>query len=139
MNSDSLGARLRTARKSLGLNQDEVALACGVSREMWGKYERDVSVPGSAVLMALVANGADGNFLLGGATNSAPLSSDERELLALFRAASLGVKAAAIGALQGGLSGGVQQHGLTLNNNSPGGVQVGYVAGKSTVIHKSRK
>jgi len=58
--------RLKTARKDLGLNQAEAAELCGVSREMWGKYERGIAVPGGEVLFAFAAAGADVQYILTG-------------------------------------------------------------------------
>ncbi|WP_376694253.1 helix-turn-helix domain-containing protein [Wenzhouxiangella sp. EGI_FJ10409] len=47
------GLRLKQAREAAGLNQRELAAACGVSAMAISKYERDLSVPSSQVLMAL--------------------------------------------------------------------------------------
>lgn len=66
MNFDSLGGRLREARKSLGKSQDEIAVFCGVSREMWGKYERSVAIPGGEVLAKVALAGADMLYILTG-------------------------------------------------------------------------
>ena len=55
MNIDSLGERMRESRKALQLSQDDVASRCGVSREMWGKYERGAAIPGGEVLAAMAA------------------------------------------------------------------------------------
>lgn len=66
MNLNSLGVRLKAARKGLGKNQDEMAAMCGVSREMWGKYERDVAMPGGDVLIKIALAGVDLNHLLTG-------------------------------------------------------------------------
>lgn len=97
------GARLKEARKALGLNQSEAADLVGITREHWGRCEREIAVPGGEVLAALAAAGADVNYILTGQRSSeAPaLTADEREMLALFRSATLTGKAAAIGALQG--------------------------------------
>jgi transcriptional regulator with XRE-family HTH domain len=100
--SSHIGARLKEARKAIGLSQAEIAEATGVTREYWGRLERGMSAPGGEVLAALAARGADVNYILiGGPSKTASLSSDEETLVALFRDAPLAVKAAAIGALQG--------------------------------------
>lgn len=131
--------RLKAARKALGMSQAEIAAAVGVSREYWGRCERGASVPGGEVLAALVATGADANHLLGGPAAAPPLSADERELLALFRSASLGVKAAAIGALQAGIHGGAPRASVTrMGNQAPGSVQVAHVGG-SVHVREARK
>ena len=99
------GTRLKEARKALGLNQSEAADLVGITREHWGRCEREVAVPGGEVLAALAVAGADVNYILTGRRNAAApapaLTADEREMLALFRSATLTGKAAAIGALQG--------------------------------------
>lgn len=48
------------------LSQKEVADLCGVSREIWGKYERNQSVPGGDVLFSFAAAGADMNYIMTG-------------------------------------------------------------------------
>ncbi|MDZ7789918.1 MAG: XRE family transcriptional regulator [Xanthomonadales bacterium] len=48
-----LGTRIKQAREAAGLNQRELAAACGISAMAISKYERDLSVPSSRVLMAL--------------------------------------------------------------------------------------
>jgi len=48
-----IGLRLKQAREAVGLSQRELATACGVSAMAISKYERDLSVPSSQVLMAL--------------------------------------------------------------------------------------
>lgn len=101
------GARLKEARKALGLSQSEAADLVGITREHWGRCEREVAVPGGEVLAALARAGADVNYILTGQRSSAApapapaLTADEREMLALFKSATLTGKAAAIGALQG--------------------------------------
>lgn len=53
-----LGAqRLRNERTRLGIGQGDAALLAGVSRNMWGAYERGLSSPGADVLMRLVGHG----------------------------------------------------------------------------------
>ena len=93
--SSQLGERLRDARVRLGLSQDAVAASCGVSREMWGKYERGHSVPGGEVLAAVAALGADVRYILTGlpAGYTAPplattLTQREESLLDNYRHAS---------------------------------------------------
>ena len=66
MNSTSLGERLRKSRKDLGKSQDEIAESCGVSREMWGKYERDLATPGGEVLTKAALAGFNVHYILTG-------------------------------------------------------------------------
>jgi len=86
MNIDSLGERMRESRKALQLSQDDVASRCGVSREMWGKYERGAAIPGGEVLAAMAAAGFDIVYVLTGArtlpvSERATLSMRQRALL----------------------------------------------------------
>ncbi|TQE97795.1 MAG: ImmA/IrrE family metallo-endopeptidase [Spiribacter salinus] len=48
-----LGTRIKQAREAAGLNQRELAAACGVSAMAISKYERGLLVPSSKVLMRL--------------------------------------------------------------------------------------
>ncbi|WP_167372028.1 helix-turn-helix domain-containing protein [Lonsdalea iberica] len=67
MNFDSLCAqRLKSERSRLALKQGEAAARCGVSREMWSKYERGVAVPGGDVFAAFAQSGANVQFILTG-------------------------------------------------------------------------
>ena len=82
--------RLREERVRLGFNQDEIASICGVSRVMWGKYERDISEPTSSVLSALANAGADVTYILTGVRTQAlpevsALSRREQALLDNYR------------------------------------------------------
>jgi Zn-dependent peptidase ImmA (M78 family)/DNA-binding XRE family transcriptional regulator len=62
---NGLGARLKMARRMAGISQRDLADAAGVSAMAISKYERDMDVPGSAVLIRLVqALGVKVEFLL---------------------------------------------------------------------------
>ncbi|EPA6640194.1 helix-turn-helix domain-containing protein [Serratia bockelmannii] len=104
MNFDSLcAARLKTERSRLALKQGDVAELCGVSREMWSKYERGIAVPGGDVLASFAAIGANVQFILVGESNTtARLSVDEEEIIEHYRAAPLAVKSAVLAALMSG-------------------------------------
>ena len=83
MNLDSLfGERLKEERNRLNLNQAEAGKVAGVSREMWGKYERGAA-PGADVLTALAAAGADVMYILTGvhSTTTEALCPRQRALL----------------------------------------------------------
>lgn len=96
-------------------------------------YESGERLPDAAYLTALAAQGGDVLYVLTGqhaGPTQEPLTPDERDLLALFRAAPLAVKGAAIRVLD--------------THSTSGGGQVfnapiqGGVAGRD-VIHKGRK
>ncbi|WP_218580328.1 helix-turn-helix domain-containing protein [Pseudomonas sp. J380] len=59
-------ARMKEERVRLGLKQASAAQLCGVSREIWGRYERGASAPGGDVLFSFAAAGADVQFILTG-------------------------------------------------------------------------
>ncbi|MDF7669863.1 helix-turn-helix transcriptional regulator [Orbaceae bacterium ESL0721] len=130
--------RLVEERKRLKLTQADIALICNVSREMWGKYERGIAIPGGEILAALASAGINVQFILTGERQSEIfLSKEEKELIELYRVAPLAIKAATLGALTAGTAQqtGVKQiihgnnhglvvdapsefHNLTFNNNS---------------------
>lgn len=107
-------SRLKEERERLHLSQTALGEIGGVLKQAQIKYEKGDRFPDASYLIALSEAGVDVAYVLTGqrmASTDSSLSNDERELLALFRAASLTGKAAAIGALQGaaGALGGVSQ------------------------------
>lgn len=106
MNFDSHCAiRLKNERKRLGFNQASIAELCGISREIWGKYERGAAVPGGNVLCSFALNGANVQYILTGENSGGiMLTRDELELVNHFRAAPVAIKAAAMAALTAGNS-----------------------------------
>lgn len=101
----TIGDRLREERKRLGYNQEDFAAIAGVTRRPYAEWESSNTAPTAMQLALIAAAGADVRYIVTGDCDvPAPdvLSADERSLLALFRAAPLTVKAAAIGALQSG-------------------------------------
>jgi transcriptional regulator with XRE-family HTH domain len=82
-----VGNRLREERHRLDITQADAALLCGVTREMWGRYERG-AMPSAHVLALLIGQGVDVNYILGGTRVievEGMLPSRERELLRSFR------------------------------------------------------
>ncbi|MBS0477187.1 MAG: helix-turn-helix transcriptional regulator [Proteobacteria bacterium] len=98
----TIGERLQEERKNLGLSQAQFGEAGGVQKRAQINYEAGERSPDAAYLERIAAIGADVQYVITGVRTTASLSADEQELLSLFRAAPLAVKAAAIGALQGG-------------------------------------
>ena len=95
----SIGERLRQARGSIGVAG--FAAALGVNRKTVTRWESGDSIPDGASLLALKEQfDVDPSWLLTGKGAGLELSEDERELLALYRAAPLAGKAAAVGALK---------------------------------------
>ena len=58
--------RMKEERIRLGLKQASAAGLCGVSREIWGRYERGAAAPGGDVLFSFANAGADVQFILTG-------------------------------------------------------------------------
>lgn len=101
--TQTVGGRIRAIRGTRGVA--EFADALGVNRKTVARWEADEALPDGASLLALNEKfGADAGWVLTGKgepPSDSTLTTDERELLALYRAASLTGKMAAVGALQG--------------------------------------
>lgn len=83
--------RLKNIRENvLKCTQQEIAEKCQVSREMWGKYERGLSMPGSDVFLWLALEGVDVFWALTGKAHPSSIiaTPDERALVTAYRAAS---------------------------------------------------
>ena len=63
---NELTSRLKQARASLGINQQEMAAAIGGNFRSWQGYEAGKSIPGGKVFAALVRLGFNGTWLLTG-------------------------------------------------------------------------
>lgn len=86
MNFNSLCAeRIKNERTRLSLTQAQAAMICGVSREMWGKYERGQAVPGGEVLFSFAEAGADIQYILLGESRLTT-NQEEKALLENYRA-----------------------------------------------------
>lgn len=108
---EAIGARLREVRESMGMSQTEfaeIAVAAGVpgaTRQSQAKYEKGGQAMGVAYLAAIADAGADIRYIVTGDrdyTPPPPLSKDEHELIELYRATPLAVRAAAVAALTSG-------------------------------------
>lgn len=111
-----IGMRLKEERERLGFTQPAFAEIAGAKKRTLIDWEKGISSPTAVQLAALVRAGVDALYVLLGSSNRAltpdltdnqngatshQLTSDEQELLALYRAAPLAGKMAAVGALQG--------------------------------------
>ena len=107
----SIGDRLREERERLGVSQSDFAEAAGTTRKSQFNYETNERRPDADYLAAAALKGADVQYIVTGHRSDTALTADERELIALFRAAPLSVKVAAIGALSANQSpqGGARQ------------------------------
>lgn len=73
----------------LELSQADAALVTGVTREMWGRYERG-AMPNAEVLLKAMGAGFDVNYILGGSrflneSSESRLTDNERRLIEHFR------------------------------------------------------
>lgn len=105
INLMAIGKRIEELRGRL--SQVDFAAKLGVDRKTIGTWERGERMPDTKALLGLWAEfDADPAWVLTGKGFAPTGNDDERELIALFRAAPLAVKAAAIGALQGAATAG---------------------------------
>lgn len=93
----SVGLRLKEERKRLGLTQEAMGVACGVTKRTQIFYETDSVGASAAYLAAAHELGADVAYLLTGKRER--LSPEDRELLDTWRAAKPAARAAAIASL----------------------------------------
>lgn len=77
----TIAARLKSERKRLSYTQAEMAKRCGISREIWCRYEQGCGLPGSEVLQSFLKAGGNVHFVLSGA-----FPAEETLLIELFRA-----------------------------------------------------
>lgn len=96
------GERLREERDRLGFNQTAFGAIGGVQKQAQLKYEKGERFPDAAYLDAVAKVGADVQYIITGVRSSAALTTDEDELVRLFRAAPLAVKAATLAGLAAG-------------------------------------
>ena len=96
-----ISSLLKEERKRLNLTQAEVASIVGVNRETWSRYESNKLMPGTEVLAAIAAAGADVQYILTGVRGSVALTPDEKLLLERYRSAARAGKDAILGAALG--------------------------------------
>lgn len=61
---NTLGQRLKLARKQLGLSQKAIAEEVGGKLRSWQEYEADKNIPGGLVITGLAKLGINSNWLL---------------------------------------------------------------------------
>ncbi len=95
----SVGLRLKEERKRLGLTQEAMGVACGVTKRTQIFYEMDSVGASAAYLTAAYELGADVVYLLTGTRER--LSESDADLLNAWRKASASARAAVMAALCG--------------------------------------
>lgn len=98
----SVGTRLKEERKRLGLTQEVMAVACGVTKRTQIFYEQDSVGASASYLAAAHELGTDVAYVLTG--NRERLAPADVELLDAWRAAPAPARAAALTALTGSVS-----------------------------------
>ena len=123
-----IGERLKEERKRLGFSQPAFAALAEASKSSQASWEQETAYPNAKALEIWARVGVDVAYVVTGkpSAGAESLTSDEREMLALFRAVPLSIKAAAIGALQGGAVG---AKGQVMKNTGSGSVQIGHIGG----------
>lgn len=84
----SIGDRLRGEREALGLTQEKMAIAVGITKKTQGLYERDERVPDAEYLAAVAAKGVDVLYVVTGRRTPEVVSSfndDEVDLVEHYR------------------------------------------------------
>lgn len=100
----TIGIRLKEERERLGFSQTAFAGVGNTTKKSQIDYEKDLTHPKSIYLSAIAKLGADVLYIVTGERCASAMTSDEKELIELFRAAPLVLKAAVIGTLHGGSS-----------------------------------
>lgn len=95
----SVGLRLKEERKRLGLTQEAMGVACGVTKRTQIFYEVDSVGASAAYLTAAYELGADIVYVLTG--NRERLAEPDADLLDAWRSASPSARAAVMAALRG--------------------------------------
>lgn len=138
-----ISERLEEERKRLGFTQAQMAGLGGVAVRTYSNYEAGDREPGVGLLAGLAKVGADVQYIITGQRSAQALSQDEDQLISLFRAAPLPVKAATMAGLA---AGGVPQAGSVTNTNSGDGAQqnfthstVGNVTTGNVILGKGKK
>ncbi|MBI1626941.1 helix-turn-helix domain-containing protein [Comamonas suwonensis] len=133
-----LGERLKEERERLGFSQPAFAALAEASKSSQASWEKETAYPNAKALEIWARVGVDVGYLVTGKPSSGveSLTQDERDLLKLFRAAPLAVKAAAIGALQGGST---DPKAQVMKNTGSGSVQIGHIGGDYNPEPKSAR
>ncbi|WP_432719872.1 hypothetical protein R0381_003625 [Jeongeupia wiesaeckerbachi] len=86
----------------MGFAQPAFAGLAETTKKSQIDYEKDLTQPKAGYLAAIAKVGADIQYVVTGVRSTAALTEDEQELLGLFRAAPLAVKASAVAGLKAG-------------------------------------
>ena len=127
-------SRLKEERKRLKLTQKQLIAAVGSNQQSIVNYEKGEQQPGALFLQRIAMLGFDMQYIFTGQRGQMPLTPEEKELLRLYRSASLPGKAAAVAALTAGGIPASPRQSVTI-----GGDNKGYVAGEGITVYASAK
>jgi len=101
VNNSYLSERLKSERVSVDVqSQGKMAELVGISREMWGKYERGSAMPGAEVFIKLEKLGFDIGYVISG-KRTPSISDEEMLVLTAWRKADFLTKHKALQLLNG--------------------------------------
>lgn len=121
---------LEEERLRIRKTQEEMAEIGGVKLRTYANYASGDRVPDASFLASIAAAGADVQYILTGERSGNALAPEEQELISYWRAAPLAVKAAAIGALQGGSAQANSQSAVVTGNKNSVNQTQGGASGK---------
>ena len=130
----TIGRRIKEERTRLKLKSKEFAEMVECHPVTQSNYETGKRVPDLEYLEKLAAIGVDVGYIVSGQRGQMPLTPEEKELLRLYRSASLPGKAAAVAALTAGGIPASPRQSVTI-----GGDNKGYVAGEGITVYASAK
>ncbi len=81
----SIGIRLKEERERLGFSQTAFAGLAETTKKSQIDYEKDLTQPKAGYLEVVAKVGADVQYIITGIRSDAALTSDEKDLLSLFR------------------------------------------------------
>lgn len=126
LNISLVGERLKKTRGNL--SQTAFAKELGIDRQSVARYESgDRTIDAHVIFNLMVKFNVDPNWLLTGQGNAPDLTSDEQELLVLFRTAPLAVKAATLGALMAGTAQQTSKTKQIINGSVNGQISAGNI------------
>ena len=153
----TIGERLRSERERLGLSQPNFAATVGTTKQTLFSWETGKTAPDGFQLAALAAIGVDVLFVVSGDRDAAAPALDvsERVLIDNYRRCTEEAKAHLVqtaALLAAGIAApekparrkqpappaAANMSNMTMTNNSPGSVQVGYAGGKVSIKGKGR-
>ncbi|WKE65054.1 helix-turn-helix transcriptional regulator [Gallaecimonas kandeliae] len=119
-----LGARLKEERERLGLTQPVFAAQADTKKGTVINWEKDASSPTAVQLAALAKIGVDVLYVVTGQRTQQVLSEEMAEIITLYQAAPIQVRAAVHGALTAGNAKVSPQGGSIDNGGNSGTVRV---------------